>query len=50
MLLLNVGVETVWHRVEIFLPQAAYEAITLHVCLYVVELVSKLAERVDNQT
>lgn len=50
MLLLDVGVESVRYRVEVFFPQTAYEAVAFHICLHIVELISKLTKRVDNQT
>ena len=50
MLFLNVCFETVRHTVQVARVQAADEAIGFHRLLHTLQLITKLAESVDDQT
>ena len=42
--------KAVWRLIEVFLADTAYEATTLHVSAHLLDLVTQLAERVNDQT
>ena len=50
VLLLDVRLEAVRHVVEVVFADAADEAVGLHVLLHRLQLVTQLAERVNDQT
>ena len=50
VLVQHMLLEAVWRLIEIFLADTAYEATTLHVGAHLLDLVTQLAERVNDQT
>ena len=48
--LANVDIKTVWNRVEVVAGHPADEAVALHVLFDALQLITKLTERVDDQT
>lgn len=50
MFLVDVHIKAVGDRVEVITRHAADEAVTLHVLLHTLQLITKLTKSVDDQT